>query len=336
MNRKELREILEVYFRVSSTDPEVLKRMPVPLIIGGTGIGKTSIIKDLAVFHGKVLFDLEVFLLTPQDIQGFLVPDVSSGTAKFLKLNLLPMEKNSVLFLDEINMATGEVQKALFKLILERKINDYQLPPDCLIICAGNTYDANFLIEDFPPALKDRFLVLQYEPTADEIVEVLVSLNVNPDIVAFLKVYPEKTYSISESFTLTPRKWEKIGLLLNIGVKVDFLKDTLDPTTFSLFASFLKNKIDILKWIENPFTPTTIEQAYMIACALIQLTLKEKLDMSKTTELIDYLPEEIKFYTLRSIFQAKPHLLLSLPSTSKEKIKDFLKEIKEIKEKENG
>lgn len=51
---------------------------------------------------------------------------------------MIAREEPYVLFLDELNACSQEVQKAFYSLIHERRIGEYHLPEGSVVIGAGN------------------------------------------------------------------------------------------------------------------------------------------------------------------------------------------------------
>jgi len=78
------------------------------MIWGPPGIGKSSIVAQLATRHGLELLDLRLSQLAPTDLRGLPVAD--GAVSKWLPPEFLPVAGKGILFLDEINMAPPAVQ----------------------------------------------------------------------------------------------------------------------------------------------------------------------------------------------------------------------------------
>ena len=48
-------------------------------------------------------------------------------------------DREFVLFIDELNIASAEIQKAFYSLILDKRIGEYRLPPGSIIIIGAGT-----------------------------------------------------------------------------------------------------------------------------------------------------------------------------------------------------
>lgn len=164
-----------------------------PFIWGHRGLGKSSLVKQLAEEHMWGCIDLRCSQLEASDIRG--LPDRLNGRTVFLPPADLPIGdleygdiktlsgkdenmilhqsrfKNGILFLDEVNRAQDDVLQAIFQLVLDRKVGSYVLPPGWMIVAAGN-YMEGYRVSGYDdPAFINRFchLILSGgETTLDE------------------------------------------------------------------------------------------------------------------------------------------------------------------------
>ena len=95
-------------------------------IWGAPGVGKSDIVRDLAVARNVNFIDLRAVLLDPVDLRG--LPCIDGDTTKWLVPNFLPREGKGILFLDELTSAPQMVQAACYQLVLDRRLGDYVLP----------------------------------------------------------------------------------------------------------------------------------------------------------------------------------------------------------------
>src|SRR5437867_3167799 len=100
-------------------------RQPV-FIWGGPGIGKSSIVRQLAQTLRQTLQDIRALLLDPVDLRGlpFLGAD---NRSKWATPDFLPQDGEGILFLDELNAAPAMVQASCYQLVLDRKLGEYTL-----------------------------------------------------------------------------------------------------------------------------------------------------------------------------------------------------------------
>ncbi len=110
-------------------------------IWGAPGIGKSAIVQEFADSLGLECVSLLGSQLAPEDIIG--VPQIRDGFSQFCPPRTIARKEPYVLFLDELNACTSEVQKAFYSLIHERRIGEYRLPEGSIVVGAGNRAQDN-------------------------------------------------------------------------------------------------------------------------------------------------------------------------------------------------
>jgi MoxR-like ATPase len=82
---------------------------------------------------------------------------------------MIVCEREFVLFIDELNIASQEIQKAFYSLILDKRIGEYHLPVGSIIIGAGNrTQHDAALARQMPSALVNRMVHVHLKASARE------------------------------------------------------------------------------------------------------------------------------------------------------------------------
>ena len=71
-----------------------------------------------------------------------------------------------MLFLDELNAAAPDVQKAFYSLILDRRIGSYELPAGSVVIGAGNRATDEALARPMASALVNRLVHVHLRASA--------------------------------------------------------------------------------------------------------------------------------------------------------------------------
>lgn len=146
------------------------------ILWGPTGIGKSSIVKQLSKELKYKLIDIRLSQREAVDILGMpYTAKTKIGDKDMDALNHHPpewflralMEGNTILFLDELNRARPEVLQAVFELALDRRLNGYTLPDSVLIVSACNPPDSRYDTVDFDDALSARFMHIHVKTNAD-------------------------------------------------------------------------------------------------------------------------------------------------------------------------
>ena len=198
---------LPPYLKTFSTSPG-------PLSSGGApGIGKSSIVRQIAERRRMPLIDIRASLLDPTDLRG--IPMIQDGTAVWCPPSFLPKksDKPGILFLDEINAAPPLVQAALYQLILDRRVGEYELPEGWRIIAAGNRREDKAVTFRLSSALANRFIHLNLEVDPDDWHAWATNHGIIPEVTAFLKYRPQLLQAASEDEQAfaTPRSWEMVS-----------------------------------------------------------------------------------------------------------------------------
>ena len=123
-------------------------------IWGAPGIGKSAIVQEFADSLGLECISLLGSQLAPEDIIG--VPQIKDGFSQFCPPRTIARAEPYVLFLDELNACTSEVQKAFYSLIHERRIGEYHLPEGSIVVGAGNRAQDNAITRPMSSALINR------------------------------------------------------------------------------------------------------------------------------------------------------------------------------------
>lgn len=144
----------------------------VPILTSSPGMGKSSIIDSISNEYNLQLIDHRMSTSVPEDMTGLPRFD-ENGFATFAPfIDIFPLEGHSepppgkdgwILFLDEFTAASKEVQKAAYKLILDRKVGQYKLDPRVMIVCAGNLKADRALTNDLGTAMQSRLVHIEME-----------------------------------------------------------------------------------------------------------------------------------------------------------------------------
>jgi len=198
---------------------EVVKKLHplgIPILLnGGTGVGKTSMVRELSEELGLPLIDVRLATELPENVGG--VPQVvdSSYFVKVLNKDFAPaFESGAILFFDEINRSISWVRNAAMSVFFERTLGGRKLHPNTLVIGATNT-GIDFKDTDvLDKALLARFALLNIVTDSEELVNYLdtrypISASIVASKIQVLsnKLYEENRYDQLIP-TFTPRNVE--------------------------------------------------------------------------------------------------------------------------------
>jgi hypothetical protein len=203
----------------------VAKRRPV-FVWGPPGVGKSDMVNQVASeFPNSTVVDLRMALMDPTDIKG--VPYYSQGdnTMKWATPSELPSKEFAqehdivFLFLDELNSAPPAVQAAAYQLILNRKVGQYTLPENVVLIAAGNRMGDKGVTYRMPSPLANRFMHLEIRVDFEDWEQWAIMHEVHPHVVGFLKQFKGDLYNFDptqhDRAFATPRTWSFVSDMLD-------------------------------------------------------------------------------------------------------------------------
>lgn len=166
----------------------------VPFITSSPGMGKSSIIKALARDYSLKLIDHRVSTSEPTDFSG--LPYLKEDSAKMVPFtDIFPLDSMEIpkgyngwlLFLDEFNSGTKQVQAASYRPVLDHQVGQHNLHPDCRIVLAGNKSTDRAIVNSLSTAMQSRVIHLELVLDFDIWFEdVAVAENYHPTVKAFL------------------------------------------------------------------------------------------------------------------------------------------------------
>jgi hypothetical protein len=284
-------------------------------IWGGPGIGKSSVVKQLAITLSLRLQDVRAVLLDPVDLRGlpFLGQD---GRSKWATPDFLPQDGEGILFLDELNAAPALVQASCYQLVLDRKLGEYTLPDGWVIVAAGNRDSDRAVTTRMPTALRNRFVHLDFETDLQEWSEWAIQTNVRPEIIAFLRFRPEllSQFDRDQNAFPSPRSWEFVSRILakapDASLEHELFAGSVGNGAATEFSAFLKTfrelpNIDAI--LLNPHrepVPDSPAAQYAVASALAHCA--SDTNFGQICAYLDRLPTEFSVLCVRDASLREP------------------------------
>lgn len=257
MNINQLKRVISKLSQEATTSKVAL------LIHGNHGIGKSEVVKQVTKELGIGFIDFRAALMEVGDIIG--LPSTDSNVTTFNPPAILPQDPNSkgILFLDEFNRAKLDVINCCFQLVLDNKVNQYELPVGWIVVSAVNPDTENYNVTSLSDeATKDRFLHVKLSPTVDEWVTYAKN---NPKLeqtmVEFIQLNPDsldtqdmQEYSLERK--TSRRSVSKAAELLNLGFDADLEQELIAGLigieTAAAYMAFRKDRTT------RPFTAEEI------------------------------------------------------------------------------
>lgn len=197
-------DLLEILLNVAPIRPV--------FIWGAPGIGKSALVEKFAREVGLPCVSLLGSQLAPEDIIG--IPRINGETSEFLPPKMIARKEPYVLFLDELNACSQEVQKAFYSLIHERRIGEYHLPEGSIVVGAGNRAEDSAIVKTMSSALINRMFHVQMKADARQWIKWAKGVGLHTWVTEYISQRPDHLFSeppkTEEPFS-TPRSWHMLS-----------------------------------------------------------------------------------------------------------------------------
>ena len=210
---------------------------------GAPGIGKSALVRRFADSLGLDCQTLLGTQLAAEDLIGvprLIAGDDGTTRSTFAPPTSIARTEPFCLFLDELNASSPDVQKAMYSLVLDRRLGEVELPEGSIVIGAGNRATDSALARPMASALINRMVHVHLRADAADWLVWAASECLHPLIVEYLTERPAHLWSPApksqEAFS-TPRSWHILSdcMLSYSGGEVD--DDLLTVLTAGLLTS---------------------------------------------------------------------------------------------------
>lgn len=217
-------------------------------IWGPPGIGKSALVEQFARDVALDCVSLLGSQLAPEDLIG--VPRIEEGKSVFCPPRIIARDEPYLLFVDELNACSFEVQKAFYSLINDRRLGEYSLPDGSIVVGAGNRAQDQAIVKPMSSALMNRMLHVELRPTARDWLDWAYSQGIHEWVIKYIETRPDhlaiQPPKTEETFS-TPRSWHILSDALRAygsSVTVDevdmLASGALSPNHARSFVAFVK------------------------------------------------------------------------------------------------
>lgn len=307
------------------------------LLHGNHGIGKTSLIEQLAKRHNAEYRVLNLASIDTSDLLGQL-----DGKGSYHKPDwLVQTDKRVIYFLDEINRAPKYILQGIFNFLNEKRIHNFSAKKKDIIIAAANPADTYEVTCFEDPAFLSRFAHIKLAPSQKEFSSFLGGSGKvkNTIIQQTLKksVHLYKNTDFSLGFEVTPdnRKLHKLGLMFDIlsdseieSVGVDLIESIVGFDAASViletWRDSKKNQFDPKELLRMPskeeykFESDDVDIINNINVKLISY-FKNKLTVTEEkgfVRYVNYIPKDLRVDFLKEVVKINPDLINLLDTTA--------------------
>ncbi|MCU7843309.1 MAG: MoxR family ATPase [Candidatus Thiodiazotropha sp. (ex Monitilora ramsayi)] len=221
------------------------------MVWGAPGIGKSSIVHQVADAHSLDCIDLRLSQLAPTDLRGLPVP--RDDKAVWLSPEFLPREGKGILFLDEINMAPPALQGVAQQLILDRRVGRYSVPEGWFVWAAGNRKEDRAAVFDMPLPLANRFIHLEIEVCPEDFRQYAYAQQVDAQLIAFVTFREDLLHKMHEAEVAwpSPRSWVMADALHRAGLSIAPAVGLGPASEFEAYLEIMQTTPDLDRVIEG-------------------------------------------------------------------------------------
>lgn len=313
-------------------------RQPV-MIYGQPGIGKSDIVRQVADELKKEVIDVRLSQMDPVDLRG--IPTIGKdGSTVWSAPNWFPRKKDQLLFFDEMNSAAQSVFAASYQIFLDRCIGDHVLPPDTVIIGAGNNVSDRALVNTMPTPLKNRLLHIDMEINLDDWATWAVKHGLDHRVLGFVRFRPNLLSEFSrvnatenkkkdeakkhhadqkdlKGFA-TPRSWSFVSRLLaakpSPSVEFGLYAGCVGEGPATEFVSYLEcerdlpDLDDLLKNPDKIKLPDERKPAVMYALATGLAVKATQANFDRVCRFLARIPVEFQIMTVKDAVMRDPQI----------------------------
>jgi MoxR-like ATPase len=291
-------------------DPTLRRRAS--MLWGTRGVGKSSIVRQVAEHFGTPLVDLRLTTIEPVDIRGAIYADDEQQKTVWFPPEFLPGagQPEGILFLDELTAADQRLQISAYSLILDRRVGNYRLPDGWQVVAAGNAAYHGAVSHDMGTALADRMFHFNVQSVIDAFLDHALERDFAPEVMAYLKVRPDKlddTHSQLANDHLvgaSPRGWEDVSNVLKSNLsetgKRIFVQGRIGAANAAELFGVLREiqaGTDVLRLLAaapgeetTALLPTTLDGLYGMIYGLLAAATDEP-RVGRALEIVEALPD---------------------------------------------
>lgn len=235
-------------------------------ILGAPGIGKSSIVFQVARELNKTITLFSATTKTREDVAGIPVYNFANIVKGIVNKTEIKNEvihtrpsymDTDILFIDEITNCSEHEFKWIAQMITERRVGEHQLNPNTYIVCAGNRPEHSELANDLPAIFASRLAILDVTVDKKDVIKYAYDNSFDPRVIAYIdqnsNILENIKYKSPNEGYACPRSLEKVSKILKMfgGKDEEYIQNELiigalgraDGTEFLAYMKNISNKI---------------------------------------------------------------------------------------------
>lgn len=307
----------------------VLRSKLVPIVKSAPGVGKSSVIQQLADDAGLEVIDVRLSQVDSPELNGY--PDLKGDIARYVPFDIFPTTNTTVpagkkgwlLFLDEATSAPRHVLAAAYKLVLDRKVGPHSLHPNCFIVLAGNRKEDRAITVEMGSAMQSRLIHFDLQSSLKDWSNWASNAGIDSRVIGFLNFAPNMLNQfnpdlVGETYACE-RTWEFLSRIVTGQSQAD-LEDLLPAMAGAVGPGAMTEFMNFVRIFSTLPTLSQI-QADPLAAALpadpgarfaMAVHLVEHVDVHNAKTLLVYLARlqvEAQAVAMRLIKARKPEVV---------------------------
>ena len=225
------------------------------LLMGGPGIGKTAVMRQIAEEMGISLVSYTITHHTRQSAIG--LPSISKkiyGGEEHLVTEYTMSEivaavydqiarsgiSEGILFLDEINCVSETLAPTMLQFLQYKTFGNHRVPDGYVIVTAGNPPEYNRSVREFDIVTLDRVRLLEVKEDFPAWKSYALKQGIHGAVTSYLEIKKDHFYSVKADLRgkrfATPRGWEDLSDSLKVYEALSL------PVEESFTYSFLQDR----------------------------------------------------------------------------------------------
>lgn len=302
----------------------------VPFITSSPGLGKSSIVAQIADDFSLEIIDLRLSQCAPEDLMGLpmRIGEGKDMRASFVPFKMFPTEgdplpegkKGWILLLDEFNSSAKSVQAAAYKLVLDRMVGQANLHENVFVVCAGNLASDRAIVNSLSTAMQSRLIHIEMLAHHEDFMDHATKAEFDHRILGFLEFQPSKLHDFKPDHNdrtfACPRTWEFASRLIKgkaiEAINLPLLAGTLSDGVAVEFHTFLKEYEKIPSFSAICKDPEGLEVPYESSTRYaITTMLMDRFTNESFEDVVKYMKRmspEFQVIYFRGIRKRQPHM----------------------------
>ena len=191
----------------------------------------TDINHQISAEDGLEYFEVDPHMMERVDLMGLPYREVDPVTGlsatTWATPKFLPppgFDKPVYLAIEEITAAKPDMQSAMYQLVLQGKVGDYQLPPETQIVACGNRLNDRGVSYRMPTPLANRFIHVTLETDPDDWIQWALDADIDIDVISYINFKNEHLNGFEMALDpkyedpgfATPRSWHALSDLKKV------------------------------------------------------------------------------------------------------------------------